>query len=140
MHTQVENTIRWRYSQDESGNEIRESNARIVKWSDGTMSLYLGGEIFDIYKQQLAGEFSHLFVRQGRLDQVLCDRLSALRDLFFISLSFSSRSYLISLLSLSLVYHLIFTTRSSLSSANSPSRSLIFPPGLHTHSLFLSHT
>ena len=29
------------------------------------MSLYLGGEIFDIYKQPLQGEFSHLFVRQG---------------------------------------------------------------------------
>ena len=62
---QVENTIRWRYSTDESGNEIRESNARLVKWSDGTMSLYLGSEIFDIYRQPLQGEFSHLFVRQG---------------------------------------------------------------------------
>ena len=62
---QVENTIRWRYSQDEGGNEIRESNARVVKWTDGSMSLYLGGEIFDIYKQPLQGEFSHLFVRQG---------------------------------------------------------------------------
>ena len=30
------------------------------------MSLYLGGEIFDIYKQPLQGEFSHLFVRQGK--------------------------------------------------------------------------
>ena len=62
---QVENTIRWRYSQDESGNDIRESNARLVKWSDGTMSLYLGSEIFDIHRQPLQGEFSHLFVRQG---------------------------------------------------------------------------
>ena len=63
----MENTIRWRYSTDESGNEVRESNARIVKWSDGSMSLYLGGEIFDIYKQPLQGEFSHLFVRQGQI-------------------------------------------------------------------------
>ena len=30
------------------------------------MSLYLGGEIFDIYIQPLQGEFSHLFVRQGK--------------------------------------------------------------------------
>ena len=65
---QVENTIRWRYSQDESGNDIRESNARLVKWSDGTMSLYLGSEIFDIHRQPLQGEFSHLFVRQGLSD------------------------------------------------------------------------
>lgn len=32
---QVENTIRWRVKRDEEGNETRESNARIVKWSDG---------------------------------------------------------------------------------------------------------
>ena len=65
--SQVENTIRWRYSQDEHGNDIRESNARIVRWSDGSMSLYLGSEIFDICRQPLSGEFSHLFVRQGEL-------------------------------------------------------------------------
>ena len=37
----------------------------MVRWSDGTMSLYLGSEIFDIHRQPLQGEFSHLFVRQG---------------------------------------------------------------------------
>ena len=62
---QVENTIRWRYSQDEDGNEVRDSNARVVRWTDGSMSLYLGSEIFDITKQPLQGEYSHLFVRQG---------------------------------------------------------------------------
>ena len=33
---QVENTIRWRYIEDEDGNTLRESNAKMVKWSDGT--------------------------------------------------------------------------------------------------------
>ncbi|XP_064393046.1 RNA polymerase-associated protein LEO1-like [Halichondria panicea] len=65
LKLKVENTIRWRYSMDEAGNEVRESNARIVRWTDGSMSLYLGGEIFDINKQILSGEYSHLFVRQG---------------------------------------------------------------------------
>ena len=69
---QVENTIRWRFSQDESGNEIRESNSRLVQWSDGSMSLYLGSEIFDIYRQPLQGEFSHLFVRQGSREKIKC--------------------------------------------------------------------
>ena len=40
---QVENTMRWRPVKDEEGNEVRdelgeikrESNARMVKWSDG---------------------------------------------------------------------------------------------------------
>lgn len=40
---QVENTIRWRAKRDEEGNETRESNARIVKWSDGRCVLCLAG-------------------------------------------------------------------------------------------------
>uniref|UniRef100_A0A8B9VPS7 RNA polymerase-associated protein LEO1 n=1 Tax=Anas zonorhyncha TaxID=75864 RepID=A0A8B9VPS7_9AVES len=49
----------------EEGNEIRESNARIVKWSDGSMSLHLGNEVFDVYKAPLQGDHNHLFIRQG---------------------------------------------------------------------------
>uniref|UniRef100_A0A8B9CYB5 RNA polymerase-associated protein LEO1 n=1 Tax=Anser brachyrhynchus TaxID=132585 RepID=A0A8B9CYB5_9AVES len=61
----IENTIRWRMRRDEEGNEIRESNARIVKWSDGSMSLHLGNEVFDVYKAPLQGDHNHLFIRQG---------------------------------------------------------------------------
>ena len=50
--------------------QVRESNSRVVRWSDGTMSLYLGSEIFDIHRQPLQGEFSHLFVRQGGGERV----------------------------------------------------------------------
>nr|XP_058913547.1 RNA polymerase-associated protein LEO1-like [Kogia breviceps] len=35
LRLKIENTIRWRIRQDKEGNEIKESNARIVKWSDG---------------------------------------------------------------------------------------------------------
>lgn len=49
----VENTIRWREVFDKDGNLVKESNARIIKWSDGSMSLHLGSEIFDVYKQPL---------------------------------------------------------------------------------------
>ncbi|KAN0064013.1 Paf1 complex component [Thecaphora frezii] len=51
------NTIRWRYSDqlDEDGARIPESNARIVRWSDGTMSLQVGRELFDITQQTEAG-------------------------------------------------------------------------------------
>ncbi|KAF6033669.1 hypothetical protein EB796_008020 [Bugula neritina] len=46
----------WRYVKDEAGNimtdefgeKIRESNARMVKWSDGSLSLHVGSEIFEI--------------------------------------------------------------------------------------------
>lgn len=67
LKLKVENTIRWRTVMDpETHEEKRESNARIVKWSDGTMSLHLGSEIFDIHKHDMIhGENNHLFVRQG---------------------------------------------------------------------------
>ncbi|RWS31580.1 RNA polymerase-associated protein LEO1-like protein [Leptotrombidium deliense] len=62
----VENTMRWRNVVDNEGNVKKESNSRIVRWSDGSMSLHLGSEIFDIYKQQLMpGDNNHLFIRQG---------------------------------------------------------------------------
>ena len=40
---QVENTVRWRYAMDKEGNimtddmgqSMKESNARVVRWSDG---------------------------------------------------------------------------------------------------------
>ncbi|KAF5355259.1 hypothetical protein D9758_006040 [Tetrapyrgos nigripes] len=44
----VENTVRWRWTKDEYGNEARQSNGRIIRWSDGTLSLRLGKEFFDI--------------------------------------------------------------------------------------------
>ncbi|XP_073235660.1 RNA polymerase-associated protein LEO1-like [Porites lutea] len=64
LKLKVENTIRWRYRKDEDGNEIKESNARIVRWSDGSTSLLLG-EVFDVHKNKIDGNFNHLFVQQG---------------------------------------------------------------------------
>ena len=84
LKLKVENTIRWRKRVNEDGEEVKESNTRIVRWSDGrwvslvdhvtgiltfffsSMSLYLGGEIFDIHCQPLQREYSHLFIRQGK--------------------------------------------------------------------------
>lgn len=53
LKLKVENTIRWREVIDKEGNTVKESNARFVKWSDGSLSLHLGSEIFDVYKQPL---------------------------------------------------------------------------------------
>lgn len=50
---------------NDCGEVIKESNSRMVKWSDGSMSLHLGNEIFDVYKQPLQGDHNHLFIRQG---------------------------------------------------------------------------
>lgn len=53
LKLKVENTIRWRETFDKEGNVTKESNARFIKWSDGSLSLHLGSEIFDVYKQPL---------------------------------------------------------------------------------------
>jgi len=65
LKLKVENTIRWRKITDASGNETTQSNARIVKWSDGTQSLIVGNEKFDMNTMPLIGDFNHLFIRQG---------------------------------------------------------------------------
>lgn len=64
MKLKVENTIRWRTVKDSEGNAEKQSNARVVEWSDGTMSLYLGSEVFDVNEKSIS-ECSHLFIRQG---------------------------------------------------------------------------
>jgi len=53
----MHNMVRWRYKQDENGDLvrdggdgslIRESNTKLVKWSDGSFTLHIGKEAFDI--------------------------------------------------------------------------------------------
>ncbi|KAI0084462.1 Leo1-like protein-domain-containing protein [Irpex rosettiformis] len=44
----VENTVRWRWTKDENGRDRRQSNSRVIRWSDGSLSLQLGKELFDI--------------------------------------------------------------------------------------------
>merc|ERR1719508_330752 len=66
LKLKVENTIRWRQGTDkETGQPRMETNTRIVRWSDGSLSLHLGSEIFDVHKQPLQSDFNHLFIRQG---------------------------------------------------------------------------
>jgi len=60
----VSNTIRWREYMNKKGDMVKESNARFVRWSDGSMTLHLGNETFDVYKQPLHGDHNHMFIRQ----------------------------------------------------------------------------
>ncbi|KAJ3302342.1 hypothetical protein HDV03_005127 [Kappamyces sp. JEL0829] len=53
----MENTIRWRYSQQ---TQVPESNARIVRWSNGTFSLLVGGEYFDVQTTNITDRYQFL--------------------------------------------------------------------------------
>lgn len=64
----VENTIRWRFKDGESNSQVpisereKESNARFVRWSDGSMSLALGDEMFQVNAQTLQNQHQFLVV------------------------------------------------------------------------------
>lgn len=45
----------------------RESNARFVKWSDGTWQLMIGTEVLNMQKQSMAGDQAQLFVKHPRV-------------------------------------------------------------------------
>ncbi|KIY69195.1 Leo1-like protein [Cylindrobasidium torrendii FP15055 ss-10] len=48
LKLRIENTVRWQWVKDQAGRDVRQSNSRIVRWSDGSLSLRLGKEYFDI--------------------------------------------------------------------------------------------
>ena len=43
-----QNAIRWRWRKDPQGNPVKQSNARIICWEDGSQSLQVGSELFDM--------------------------------------------------------------------------------------------
>lgn len=66
------NTVRWRTELDESGNKVQRSNARIVRWPDGSSHLYIGSEALSITEAGDPGSHRYLFVRRPAVMQV-CD-------------------------------------------------------------------
>lgn len=60
----MHNTIRWRQAQNNNGGYHRESNSRIVKWSDGSMTLHVGSEVFDVITTPFMHLKDQLFLRQ----------------------------------------------------------------------------
>jgi RNA polymerase-associated protein LEO1 len=58
----VENIIRWRSVRDASGQVTgQESNARLVRYSDGSQFLFLGGESFQVTEASVRAPRNHLF-------------------------------------------------------------------------------
>jgi len=45
--------IRWRYTRNNKGDRIRQSNAKLVRWSDGALCLYVGDERFTVTESDL---------------------------------------------------------------------------------------
>lgn len=77
----VENTVRWRHADAVTANH---SNTRLVKWSDGSWSLQVGSEMFEVTQKPLGDEYQFVFADrqpahavfecQGKLDAAMAFR------------------------------------------------------------------
>ncbi|XP_055328006.1 RNA polymerase-associated protein LEO1-like [Paramacrobiotus metropolitanus] len=66
IRQKVKGTLRWRWSTLADGSRGGpESNAKLVKWSDGSTSIVIGNEYFDASLIPFKGEYHQLFIRQG---------------------------------------------------------------------------
>ncbi|ODQ66573.1 Leo1-domain-containing protein [Nadsonia fulvescens var. elongata DSM 6958] len=85
-----ENTVRWKYGKDESGDVTMESNARFVRWSDGTTSLQLGNELFDISEKTVQDTFLGTMHEDEEILQVAA---IVNKNMTFVPTSTSSRTH-----------------------------------------------
>lgn len=64
--TRLKTTLRWRISLDAStGVLFKESNARFVRWSDGSQTFHVGAEAFDVVQHPVSGNQHQLYIRLG---------------------------------------------------------------------------
>ena len=74
----VENVIRWREVRDEGegGPARRESNTRLVRWSDGTSSLLIGNECFDVVQSTADPHRNYVYLQQAAFQSTDPDDMS----------------------------------------------------------------
>ncbi|KAJ3107488.1 hypothetical protein HDU97_004084 [Phlyctochytrium planicorne] len=71
----AENTIRWRYIDSDS--EKKDSNARLVRWSDDSFSLLLGDELFEVGIRKMNHEHQYLVaLHEKEAVMQTCSRLT----------------------------------------------------------------
>uniref|UniRef100_A0A7N0TPH0 RNA polymerase-associated protein LEO1 n=1 Tax=Kalanchoe fedtschenkoi TaxID=63787 RepID=A0A7N0TPH0_KALFE len=85
------NTVRWRIKKNRDGTESYESNARFVRWSDGSLQLLIGNEVLDISVQDAQHDQAHLFLRHGK--GILQSQGRLLSKMRFMPSSLSSNSH-----------------------------------------------
>lgn len=84
------NTIRWKFSRNERGEMIKESNSRFVKWSDGSVSLQLGNEMFDIIEKPTPDVF---LAMSHHAQEVLQTTAALNKSMAFVPTSTSSETH-----------------------------------------------
>ncbi len=65
------NTVRWRWTKDPvTGQRVPQSNARFVRWEDGSTTLHIGDEVLSVAEVQDHAARRYLYVRVNGLMQV----------------------------------------------------------------------
>ncbi|CAI9111866.1 OLC1v1012195C1 [Oldenlandia corymbosa var. corymbosa] len=85
------NIVRWRKVTNPDGSKSIESNARFVRWSDGSLQLLIGNEVLDISVQDSQHDQAHLFLRHGK--GILQSQGRILKKMRFMPSSLSSNSH-----------------------------------------------
>ncbi|KAK3028040.1 hypothetical protein RJ639_038761 [Escallonia herrerae] len=85
------NIVRWRTVRKPDGTASYESNARFVRWSDGSLQLLIGNEVLDISVQDAQHDQAHLFLRHEK--GILQSQGRLLRKMRFMPSSLSSNSH-----------------------------------------------
>ncbi|RZC60970.1 hypothetical protein C5167_022728 [Papaver somniferum] len=85
------NIVRWRKVRNPDGTVSVESNARFVRWSDGSIQLLIGNEVLDISTQEVQHDQAHLFLRHGK--GILQSQGRLLKKMKFMPSSLSSNSH-----------------------------------------------
>ncbi|OVA00791.1 Leo1-like protein [Macleaya cordata] len=85
------NIVRWRRVRNPDGTMSCESNARFVRWSDGSIQLLIGNEVLDISVQEAQHDQAHLFLRHGK--GILQSQGRLLKKMRFMPSSLASNSH-----------------------------------------------
>uniref|UniRef100_A0A2P2LPC3 RNA polymerase-associated protein LEO1 n=1 Tax=Rhizophora mucronata TaxID=61149 RepID=A0A2P2LPC3_RHIMU len=85
------NIVRWRKVKNPDGTTSVESNARFVRWSDGSLQLLIGNEVLDVSEQDARHDQTHLFLRHNK--SLLQSQGRILKKLKFMPSSLSSKSH-----------------------------------------------
>ncbi|KAG5440424.1 hypothetical protein PCK2_000557 [Pneumocystis canis] len=88
----VENTIRWRYVKNDDGTYSKQSNARFIKWSDGSLSLLLGSELFSAVTKNNVFEHKYLCLSHES-QNLLMSRKQFTKSMTFLPIDTSSSTH-----------------------------------------------